>query len=74
MELLATGAWSGAGVLGPEAFDARRSWTCSPSTVHRHGISERDPADPAMRTLPDDAIMFLSDYGHDDDFVGVCHG
>jgi len=23
LELLATGAWSGAGVLGPEAFDAR---------------------------------------------------
>jgi saccharopine dehydrogenase-like NADP-dependent oxidoreductase len=22
LELLATGAWSGAGVLGPEAFDA----------------------------------------------------
>ena len=20
------------------------------------------------------AITFLSDYGHDDDFVGVCHG
>jgi hypothetical protein len=23
MELLATGAWAGAGVLGPEAFDAK---------------------------------------------------
>jgi hypothetical protein len=23
LELLATGVWSGAGVLGPEAFDAR---------------------------------------------------
>ena len=27
-ELLARGTWSGAGVLGPEAFEPGRSWTC----------------------------------------------
>jgi hypothetical protein len=31
LELLATGAWSGAGVLGPEAFPRSRSWTCWPT-------------------------------------------
>ena len=28
LELLATGIWSGTGVLGPEAFDSSRSWSC----------------------------------------------
>ena len=33
IELLATGAWSGAGVVGPEAFAPSRSSTCSTSTA-----------------------------------------
>ena len=28
LELLDEGAWKGAGVLGPEAFPPRRSWSC----------------------------------------------
>ena len=51
LELLATGAWSGAGVLGPEAFDAvpfldllrdgyGQAW----------GIQERDPQTHAVLT------------------------
>ncbi|MEZ5217126.1 MAG: saccharopine dehydrogenase C-terminal domain-containing protein [Ilumatobacteraceae bacterium] len=35
LELLACGAWTGAGVLGPEAFGRRRISNCSPSTVRR---------------------------------------
>jgi len=46
MELLASGAWSGAGVLGPEAFDAAPFLDLLADYGSPHGISERDPADP----------------------------
>ena len=46
MELLATGAWSGAGVLGPEAFDALPFLDLLADHGSPHGISERDPAHP----------------------------
>jgi len=46
MELLATGAWSGAGVLGPEAFDAVPFLDLLADHGAPHGIDERDPADP----------------------------
>ena len=39
LELLATGVWSGAGVLGPEAFDAR--------AVPRPAHGVRQPLGPA---------------------------
>ena len=35
MELLAEGVWSGAGVLGPEAFDAAPFLELCPSTARR---------------------------------------
>ena len=37
LELLATGVWTGVGVLGPEAFRRNRSSSCSPSTARRTG-------------------------------------
>ena len=37
MELLAAGAWSGAGVLGPRRSTRSRSSSCSPSTARRTG-------------------------------------
>ena len=37
LELLASGEWEGAGVLGPEAFTPCRSSTCSPTTARRTG-------------------------------------
>jgi saccharopine dehydrogenase-like NADP-dependent oxidoreductase len=46
MELLATGAWSGAGVLGPEAFDAVPFLDLLQEYGSPHGTEERDPADP----------------------------
>ena len=46
MELLATGAWEGAGVLGPEAFDAVPFLDLLAAYGSPHGISERDPANP----------------------------
>ena len=46
MELLATGAWSGSGVLGPEAFDAVPFLDLLAAYGSPHGISERDPANP----------------------------
>jgi saccharopine dehydrogenase (NAD+, L-lysine forming) len=51
MELLAGGVWSGAGVLGPEAFDAAPFLDLLAEYGSPHGVSERDPADPAMRAL-----------------------
>ena len=46
MELLATGAWSGTGVLGPEAFDAVPFLNLLAEYGSPHGISERDPQNP----------------------------
>ncbi len=46
MELLASGAWSGAGVLGPEAFDAVPFLDLLAAYGSPHGISERDPQNP----------------------------
>ena len=47
IELLATGAWSGAGVLGPEAFDAVPFLELLAEHGSPHGVQERDPANPA---------------------------
>ena len=46
MELLASGAWQGAGVLGPEAFDAVPFLDLLAEHGSPHGVDERDPADP----------------------------
>jgi len=47
LELLAEGVWSGAGVLGPEAFDAAPFLALLAEHGAPHGVQERDPADPA---------------------------
>ncbi len=47
MELLADGRWSGAGVLGPEAFDAVPFLEVLAEHGAPHGVQERDPRDPA---------------------------
>jgi len=46
LELLHSGAWSGAGVLGPEAFPAQPFLDLLADYGSPHGIDERDPADP----------------------------
>jgi saccharopine dehydrogenase-like NADP-dependent oxidoreductase len=46
MELLASGAWSGAGVLGPEAFDAVPFLELLGDYGSPHTVEERDPAHP----------------------------
>jgi saccharopine dehydrogenase (NAD+, L-lysine-forming) len=46
MELLAAGTWSGAGVLGPEAFDAVPFLDLLAHYGSPHALEERDPADP----------------------------
>jgi saccharopine dehydrogenase (NAD+, L-lysine forming) len=46
LELLAVGAWGGAGVLGPEAFDAVPFLDKLAELGAPHGVDERDPADP----------------------------
>ncbi len=46
MELLAQGTWSGAGVLGPEAFDAAPFLDKLAEYGSPHGVSERDPQHP----------------------------
>ena len=46
IELLQTGVWSGAGVLGPEAFDAVPFLDLLAEYGAPHGIEERDPARP----------------------------
>jgi saccharopine dehydrogenase-like NADP-dependent oxidoreductase len=46
MELVAEGVWSGAGVLGPEAFDAAPLLDLLAEHGSPHGVEERDPADP----------------------------
>jgi saccharopine dehydrogenase-like NADP-dependent oxidoreductase len=48
MELLAQGVWSGAGVLGPEAFPAQPFLDLLADYGSPHGIDERDPADPLV--------------------------
>ena len=47
MELIADGSWSGAGVLGPEAFDAVPFLDKLAELGAPHGVEERDPAAPA---------------------------
>jgi len=49
LELLAEGTWSGAGVLGPEAFDAVPFLDKLGELGSPHGIDERDPASPLTR-------------------------
>jgi saccharopine dehydrogenase (NAD+, L-lysine-forming) len=46
LELLAEGVWSGAGVLGPEAFDAAPFLDRLADLGNPHGVQERDPAAP----------------------------
>jgi saccharopine dehydrogenase-like NADP-dependent oxidoreductase len=43
LELLAEGAWSGAGVLGPEAFDAQPFLDLLAAYGEPHGVVEGDP-------------------------------
>ncbi len=52
LELLASGAWSGTGVLGPEAFDAVPFLDKLAELGSPHGVDERDPADPLVRPSP----------------------
>jgi saccharopine dehydrogenase-like NADP-dependent oxidoreductase len=49
LELIASGTWSGAGVLGPEAFDAVPFLDKLAELGAPHGVDERDPADPLTR-------------------------
>jgi saccharopine dehydrogenase (NAD+, L-lysine forming) len=46
LELLASGVWQGAGVLGPEAFDAVPFLDLLADYGSPHAVEERDPADP----------------------------
>jgi saccharopine dehydrogenase (NAD+, L-lysine forming) len=46
LELLASGAWSGAGVLGPEAFDAVPFLGLLAEYGSPHAVEERDPDAP----------------------------
>ena len=46
LELLAEGTWSGAGVLGPEAFDAAPFLDRLADYGTPHGVQERDPEHP----------------------------
>jgi saccharopine dehydrogenase (NAD+, L-lysine forming) len=46
LELLASGAWQGAGVLGPEAFDAVPFLDLLAEHGSAHAVEERDPANP----------------------------
>ncbi len=48
MELLATGQWSGAGVLGPEAFDAVPFLDLLAAYGSPHGQVEHDPQNPQV--------------------------
>jgi saccharopine dehydrogenase-like NADP-dependent oxidoreductase len=43
LELLDSGAWSGAGVLGPEAFDAVPFLDLLADYGAPHGVDERTP-------------------------------
>jgi saccharopine dehydrogenase (NAD+, L-lysine forming) len=46
LELLASGTWQGAGVLGPEAFDAVPFLDLLADHGSPHALDERDPANP----------------------------
>ena len=46
LELLASGVWQGAGVLGPEAFDAVPFLDLLAEHGAAHALEERDPANP----------------------------
>src|SRR3954449_2342742 len=46
IELIAAGVWSGAGVLGPEAFDADPLLDMLGDLGSPHAVEERDPAGP----------------------------
>jgi saccharopine dehydrogenase-like NADP-dependent oxidoreductase len=46
IELVASRVWSGAGVLGPEAFDAVPLLELLADHGSPHGVEERDPGDP----------------------------
>jgi saccharopine dehydrogenase-like NADP-dependent oxidoreductase len=46
LELLAEGIWSGAGVLGPEAFDAAPFLDLLADYGSPHAVEERDPSRP----------------------------
>jgi saccharopine dehydrogenase-like NADP-dependent oxidoreductase len=46
LELLASGAWSGAGVVGPEAFDAVPFLDLLADYGSPHALEERDPGNP----------------------------
>jgi len=46
LELLASGVWEGAGVLGPEAFDAVPFLELLAEHGSPHAVDERDPANP----------------------------
>ena len=48
MELLAAGTWSGAGVLGSEAFDAVPFLDLVAEYGSPHAVEERDPAHPLL--------------------------
>ncbi|CAB4915385.1 unannotated protein [freshwater metagenome] len=48
LELLASGTWSAAGVVGPAAFDAAPFLELLAAYGAPHGVSERDPADPRV--------------------------
>ena len=48
LELVANGAWSGAGVLGPEAFPPLPFLELLSECGAPHGISERDPDNPQV--------------------------
>jgi saccharopine dehydrogenase (NAD+, L-lysine-forming) len=48
LELLATGIWEGAGVLGPEAFDAVPFLELLADHGSPHRVEERDPARPLL--------------------------
>jgi saccharopine dehydrogenase (NAD+, L-lysine-forming) len=49
LELLASGVWSGAGVLGPEALPAQPFLDLLGEYGSPHGVDERDPANPLVR-------------------------
>ena len=49
LELLASGVWSGAGVLGPEAFGAQPFLDLLDDYGAPHGVDDRDPANPLIR-------------------------
>jgi saccharopine dehydrogenase-like NADP-dependent oxidoreductase len=46
IELVAEGVWSGAGVLGPEAFDSQPLLDLLAEHGSPHAVEERDPGDP----------------------------